>query len=167
MRRRRSYRYRTKVNACCLVPGCSGSGCLDFHFVCADEMQFPASFRFVVDSPELLQILNRNTGASFVFDNDKDVLPRFGMFLFSCDSRPWTGGHGCSWYRDGCHSASTSPDRTARMFLVIVNTIAVVVGVVLLAVAGRIRSTVTVRVSLAVPRHEFELKASASSSRTR
>ena len=130
----------TKVNACCLVTGCSG--CLNFVF--ADEMQFPASFRFVVDSPDLLQILNRNTGASFVFD--KDVLPRFGMFLVIRAL-----GQADTVVLGVVTDAILLPrHRTARMFLV--NTIAVVVVVVFLAVAGRIRSTV--RVSLAVPRVE-------------
>ena len=42
-------------------------------------MQFPAPFRLVVDSANLLQILDCDAGTRFVFD--KNVFPCLGVFL--------------------------------------------------------------------------------------
>ncbi|KOX93315.1 hypothetical protein AMR74_16400 [Halorubrum tropicale] len=50
-----------------------------FHLFGADEMEFPPTLLSVVDSTNLLQVLDGDAGRGFVLD--KDVLPRFRVFL--------------------------------------------------------------------------------------
>ena len=130
----------SEVNACRLVTG--SSRCLDFVF--ADEVEFPASFRLVVDYTDLLQVLNRYAGARFVFD--KDVFPRFRVFLVVRTLRQAN-----AVVLGVVPNAVLLPrHRATRVFFV--DATALVVVVVFLAVAGRIRSTV--RLPLSVPRVE-------------
>ena len=119
-----------EVYTCCLIAGCGGR--VDLVF--ADKMQLPSLLCFVVDGPDLLQILDCNTGTGFVLD--KDVFPCFRVFLMICTLRePNTVVLGV------VSDAVLLPrHRTSRVFFV--DATALVVVVVFLAVAGWIRSII-------------------------
>jgi len=129
-----------EVNTRRLVAG--GVGRLDFVF--ADEVKFPSPLRFVVDGANLLQILDLYAGTGFVFD--KDVFPRFRVFLVIRAFRK-ADTVVCGVVFD---AVLLPRHRTARVFFV--DATALFVVVVLLAVAGRIRSIIGL--SLTIPRVE-------------
>ncbi|ERG97002.1 MAG: hypothetical protein J07HQW2_03488 [Haloquadratum walsbyi J07HQW2] len=164
MRRRQSYRYRTEVNSRRFVAG--SRGCLDFHFVCADEVEFPTLFCLVGDGTDLLQVVDGDAGACLVFDNDKDVFPRFRVLVVVWALRE-AKAKAVVLRVVSCRVVCDAVlfPRHGAPWVFFVDATALVVVVVLFAVAGRVRSVIGF--PLSVPRHEFELKASASSSRTR
>jgi len=129
-----------EVNTCCLIAGCGG--CLDFVF--ADEVKFPASFRLVVDGANLLQVLDGSTRPRLVLN--KDVLPRFWVLLVICALRE-TNAVVLDVVTD---SVLLLRHRATWVFFV--DATALVVVVVFLAVAGRIRTVV--RFPFSVPQVE-------------
>ena len=129
-----------QVDTCRLLAGCGG--CLDFVF--ADEMQFPSSLRLVVDGANLLQVLNRDTRARLVLD--EDVLPRFGVFLVIRAFRE----PDATILRVVFDAVLLPRHRATRVFFVDAATLLVVV--VSFAVVGRIRTRV--RLPRFVPRVE-------------
>jgi hypothetical protein len=107
-------------------------------------MQFPLPLCRVVDSTNLLQVFDGDAGACLVFD--KDVFPRFGMFLVI---RAFSKAN--TVVLDVVFDTVLLPrHRGTRVFLV--DAVSVVVVVVFLAVTGRIRTVIGF--PLAVPRVE-------------
>ena len=130
----------TEVNTSRFVTG--GSGCLNVMF--ADEVEFPSPRRLVVDGANLLQVLDGDPGACFVFD--EDVLPCLRVFFVIRalrEANPVVLGV--------VFDAVLFP-RYRRTGVFFVDAVALVVVVVFLAVAGRIRTVVGL--SLSVPRVE-------------
>jgi hypothetical protein len=69
----------TKVDTCCLLAG--SRGCL--NLVVADEVQLPPLFLLVIDGANLLEVLDRDIGSGFVFDEDVVSLPRIVFVEFA------------------------------------------------------------------------------------
>ena len=130
----------TEVDASSLITRGVGG----FNFVFAHEVQFPPLLRLAVDGPNLLQVLDRDFGASFVFNEDVVPVSRV-VFVVRAFREP-------DVVVLGVVTDTFLFPRQGTAWVFFVDAVSIIVVVVFLAVAGRIRTRVVL--PFPVPRVE-------------